>query len=93
MTKDMLFFHNEKNIMDSENIFEFSDEFLQEIINDLIKLKSKKLSNPKNNEFEKKLKSLIGKNFSEKEIGSLSLGYTLFDITDRVQPEKELANL
>mgnify|MGYP001359319214 FL=1 len=42
--------------MDSENIFEFSDEFLQEIINDLIKLKSKKLNNPKNNEFEKKLK-------------------------------------
>ena len=65
-------FSQRKNIMDSENIFEFSDEFLQEIINDLIKLKSKKLSNPKNNEFEKKLKSLIGKNFSEKEIGSLS---------------------
>ena len=27
------------------------------------------------------------------EIGSLSLGYTLFDITDRVQPEKEIAKL
>ena len=65
-------FSQRKNIMDSENIFEFSDEFLQEIINDLIKLKSKKLNNPKNNEFEKKLKSLIGKNFSEKEIRSLS---------------------
>ena len=28
-----------------------------------------------------------------KEIGSLSLGYTLFDITDRVQPNNDLANL
>ena len=28
-----------------------------------------------------------------KEIGSLSLGYTLFDITDRVQSESELAKL
>ena len=28
-----------------------------------------------------------------KEIGSLSLGYTLFDITDRVQPKEELAKL
>jgi cytochrome c oxidase assembly protein subunit 11 len=28
-----------------------------------------------------------------KEIGSLSLGYTLFDITDRVQPKNDLANL
>ena len=28
-----------------------------------------------------------------KEIGSLSLGYTLFDITDRVQPENEIVKL
>ena len=28
-----------------------------------------------------------------KEIGSLSLGYTLFDITDKVQPEKEIVKL
>ena len=65
-------FSQRKNIMDSESIFEFSDEFLQQIIDDLIKLKSKKLNNPKNNEFEKKLTSLIGKNFNEKEIRSLS---------------------
>ena len=33
------------------------------MINNLIQLKSKKLNNPKNNEFENKLKSLMGKNF------------------------------
>ena len=65
-------FSQRKNIIDSENIFEFSDDFLKEIIDDLIKLKSKKLSNPKNDEFEKKLKSLIGKNFNEEKINSLS---------------------
>ena len=65
-------FSQRKNIMDSDNIFEFSDELLQEIINDLIKLKSKKLSNPKSSEFENKLKSLTGKNFDEAKIRSLS---------------------
>ena len=38
--------------MNSKNIFEYSDEFLKEIIQDIIKLKIQKLSNPKNNDFE-----------------------------------------
>ena len=33
--------------MDSENIFDYSDKFLSEIINDLTNLKAKKLSNQK----------------------------------------------
>ena len=56
-------FSQRKKIITTTNIFEFSEEFLQEIINNLIQLKSKKLNNPKNNEFENKLKSLMGKNF------------------------------
>ena len=65
-------FSQRKNIIETDNIFEFSDQFLEETIDDLIKLKSKKLSNPKNNEFDNKLKSLIGKNFDEKKIKSFS---------------------
>ena len=65
-------FSQRKNIIETDNIFEFSDQFLKEIIDDLIKLKSKKLSNPKNNEFDNKLKSLIGKNFDEEKIKSFS---------------------
>ena len=56
-------FSQREKVITATNIFEFSDEFLQEIINDLIQLKSKKLNNPKNIEFENKLKSLMGKNF------------------------------
>ncbi len=56
-------FSQREKIITTTNIFEISDEFLQEMINNLIQLKSKKLSNPKNIEFENKLKSLMGKNF------------------------------
>ena len=56
-------FSQREKIITTTNIFEFSDEFLQETINNLIQLKSKKLNNPKNIEFENKLKSLMGKNF------------------------------
>jgi len=65
-------FSQRKKIITTTNIFEFSDEFLQEMINNLIQLKSKKLNNPQNNEFEKKLKSLIGKNFDEEKINSFN---------------------
>ena len=60
-------FSQRKNIMNSKDIFSFSDEFLQEIIDELIRLKSKKLSDPKNNEFENKIKSLRGKDFNESD--------------------------
>ena len=44
-------FSQRKNAMNSENIFNYSDEFLKEISDDLIKLKISNLSNPKSNEF------------------------------------------
>ena len=37
--------------MNSKEIFSYSENFLNEIIDDLIKLKIKNLSNPKSNEF------------------------------------------
>ncbi len=65
-------FSQRKKVISSENIFEYSDEFLQEIIDDLIKLKSKKISEPKNNEFDNKIRSIMGKNFDLQEIKSLN---------------------
>ena len=53
--------------MDSDNIFDYSDQFLDEIIDNLIILKTKKLSNPKNNEFNNKLKTIFGKSLDDKE--------------------------
>ena len=63
-------FSQRKKIITTTEIFEYSDEFLLEMIDDLIQFKSKKLNDPKNNEFEKKLKSFIGKNFDEEKINS-----------------------
>tara|TARA_B100001093_G_scaffold513942_1_gene586906 strand:- start:6066 stop:8612 length:2547 start_codon:yes stop_codon:yes gene_type:complete len=67
-------FSQRKNIMNSDNIFDFSDGFLQEIIDDLIKLKSQKLSNQKSSEFENKIKSLMGKNLDKLKIESFDKG-------------------
>ena len=65
-------FSQRKNAMNSEEIFGYSDIFLDELINDLIKLKSLKLSSPKNNDFDLKLKSILGKSFNETEFQNLS---------------------
>ena len=65
-------FSQRKNAMNSNQIFEYSDDFLNEIINDLIKLKTLKSSNFKNNDFDMKLKSILGKNFEKQEFTSLT---------------------
>ena len=64
-------FSQRKNAMNSINIFEYSDEFLKEIIQDIIKLKIQKLSNLKSNEFENRLKQIVGKSFDENELKEL----------------------
>jgi len=59
----------------NKNIFSYSGDFLQEIVGNIIRLKTENLSNPKSNEFQNKLKTLVGKNLSEedfKDISSLS---------------------
>ena len=57
--------------MNSEEIFNYSEGFLKEILDDLIKLKIKKSSNPKNNEFETKLKTVLGKSLDENQFNEL----------------------
>jgi preprotein translocase subunit SecA len=64
-------FSQRKNAMNSENIFDYSNEFLNEIIEDIIKLKIQNLSNPKSNEFSNRLKQIVGKSFDELELQSL----------------------
>ncbi len=64
-------FSQRKNAMNSNNIFNYSDEFLKEIIEDLIKLKIQKLSNPKSTEFSNRIKQILGKNFTETEFEEL----------------------
>jgi len=64
-------FSQRKNAMNSENIFDYSDEFLKEISDDLIKLKISNLSNPKSNEFYNKTKQIVGKSFEETEFKDL----------------------
>ncbi len=64
-------FSQRKNAMNSNNIFDYSDEFLKEIIEDLIKLKIQKLSNPKSTEFSNRIKQILGKNFTETEFEEL----------------------
>ena len=60
--------------MDSDKIFDYSDKFLSEIIDDLLSIKEKKLSNPNNNEFDNKLRTIFGKSLDNneyQELGSL----------------------
>ncbi len=64
-------FSQRKNVMNSEKVFDYSNEFLSEIIENLINLKTQKFSQPKNNEFINQLKVLLGKSFDEKEIENL----------------------
>jgi len=64
-------FSQRKNAMNSNNIFDYSDEFLKEITGDLIKLKISNLSNPKSNEFNNRTKQIVGKSFEEIEFKKL----------------------
>jgi preprotein translocase subunit SecA len=61
-------FSQRKNAMNSQNIFEYSNEFSKEIIEDIIKLKIQNLSNPKSNEFSNRLRQIVGKSFDESEL-------------------------
>ena len=60
-------FTQRKNVMNSEKIFDYSDEFLLEIIEHLKTLKSQKLSQQKNNDFNNQLKTVLGKSINDQE--------------------------
>ena len=64
-------FSQRKNAMNSQSIFDYSDEFLKEIIEDIIKLKIQNLSNPKSNEFSNRLRQIVGKSFDDSELKEL----------------------
>ena len=66
-------FLQRNDAMNSDQIFSYSEDFLNEIIDDLIKLKIQNLANPKSNEFNNRLKSLMGKSVNEKEFTELVL--------------------
>ena len=66
-------FSQRKDTMSSENIFEFSENFLDEIIEDIIKLKTLKVSNPKSTDFDNKLKAIMGKKLTNTEFDNLIL--------------------
>jgi preprotein translocase subunit SecA len=59
--------------MNSDEIFSYSEDFLNEIIDDLIKLKIQKLTNPKSNNLNTRLKLLMGKSLDEKQFTELLL--------------------
>ena len=61
-------FSQRSNVLNSKEIFEYSDEFLLEIIKNLIILKTQNLSQDKNNEFTNQLKILLGKSFDKDQI-------------------------
>ena len=65
-------FSQRKNVMNSEKAFDYSDEFLSEIMGHLIDLKAQKLLKNKNNEFNNQLKILLGKSIDENDFKNLS---------------------
>ena len=58
--------------MNNKEIFNYSDNFLKEIIEDLIKKRKENLTNPKVNEFKRKFMSIFGKSFNDNEINELA---------------------
>ena len=64
-------FSQRNNVINSDKVFDYSDEFLSEIINHLIALKIQKLSKIKNNEFNSQLKILLAKSVDDKEFENL----------------------
>jgi len=65
-------FSQRNNVMNSEKVFDYPNEFLLEITGHLINLKAQKLSKTKNNEFNNQLKILLGKSIDDKEFINLT---------------------
>ena len=64
-------FSQRNNIIVSKNSFDYSDEFLHEIIIKLKELKKLNLTKDKNSENSIQIKSIFGKSFNDSEIGSI----------------------
>ncbi len=75
-------FGQRSNIIGSKNAFEYSDEFLIEILNKLKELKKLNLSKDKTSEYSVQIKSILGKSFEDNEIDSI------LDLNDEKFEEK-----
>ncbi|RPG99324.1 MAG: preprotein translocase subunit SecA [Candidatus Pelagibacter sp. TMED106] len=75
-------FSQREEVMNSSKIFDYSDQFLTEILENLIALKNQNISKTKNNEFQNQLKILLGKSFDDKEFSAL------IDLNDKEFREK-----
>ena len=64
-------FSERNNVMNNKEIFDFSDNFLKDIIENLVNYKNEYLANPKSNELNKKLVPIFGKSFNDEEINEL----------------------
>ena len=64
-------FGQRNNIIASKNSFDYSDEFLDEIVTKLKELKKLNLAKDKNNENSIQIKSILGKSFNDNEINSI----------------------
>ncbi len=64
-------FSQRNDAMNSDQIFSYSEFFLKEIIDNLIKLKIYKQANPSSNDFNTRLKSLMGKSLDDKQFSEL----------------------
>jgi len=60
-------FSQRKDAMNNEQIFNYSEDFLNEILDNLLDLKNKEISNVQKNDFNKKLKQILGKNVNDVE--------------------------
>jgi preprotein translocase subunit SecA len=64
-------FSQRKEAMNSDQIFNYSNNFLDEIKDDLINLKIQKQANPKNIDFDNKIRVLMGKNLNDNDLKGL----------------------
>ena len=64
-------FSQRNNLINKNEIFKYTDNFLDEISNNLKDDKNKYLVSPKDNELNIKLRSILGKSFEDKEIDKL----------------------
>ena len=65
-------FSQRNNVMNTDKIYSYSDEFLKDIIDDFISLRIRKKTDPKNTEFENKIKMVLGKSFEENNFQNLN---------------------
>ncbi len=65
-------FSQRDDAMNSNQIFNYSEDFLEEIVDDLMRLKIQKIANPKSNEFDNRLKSLMGKTLKDDQFEKLT---------------------